>query len=121
VHVACHGAWRSDSAGKWARSAFLIARPAQLAAPVGCKPFQVVTNTVRSVSELKEWLGVIAAVLVALGSCGAGAARAATIIEDWADVKAPPPPVLKPASLDAASTALIVMDIASRCLIQYVS
>jgi nicotinamidase-related amidase len=49
-----------------------------------------------------------------LAACLALAAPAAlqaqTIIEEWASVKAPPPPELKPVTIDARQTALLVMD-----------
>ncbi len=35
---------------------------------------------------------------------------AATVIDDWANVKVPPPPELKAATLDPAATALLVLD-----------
>jgi len=38
------------------------------------------------------------------------AARAQTLIEEWGTAKFPPPPVLKPAKIDAKETALLVMD-----------
>ena len=37
-------------------------------------------------------------------------AAAQTVIEEWASVKAPPPPELKPVTIDASHTALLVMD-----------
>jgi len=37
-------------------------------------------------------------------------ARAGNIIEDWANVKAPPPPELKPVTVDAKTHAVIVFD-----------
>lgn len=40
----------------------------------------------------------------------AAPARAQSVIEEWAEAKLPPPPALKPASLDAKETALLVMD-----------
>jgi nicotinamidase-related amidase len=41
----------------------------------------------------------------------AGSAKAGNIIEDWADVKAPPAPALKPVTVDPKSTVLLVMDL----------
>ena len=38
-------------------------------------------------------------------------AGAATIIDEWANTKAEPPPMLKPATVDPKTTALIVMDL----------
>jgi nicotinamidase-related amidase len=37
-------------------------------------------------------------------------AQGQTLIEEWSTAKIPPPPVLKPAKIDAAHTALLVMD-----------
>jgi nicotinamidase-related amidase len=37
-------------------------------------------------------------------------ARAADIVSEWASVKAPPAPTLKPATLDPKTTALLLMD-----------
>jgi nicotinamidase-related amidase len=48
---------------------------------------------------------VIIAVLFA-----AHPARAQTVIDDWSQVKLPPPPALKPVTLIAKETALLVMD-----------
>ena len=41
----------------------------------------------------------------------AAPARAATIIDDWASVQAPPPPALAPAAVDPKTTALLILDI----------
>ena len=38
-------------------------------------------------------------------------ASAQTIIDEWSSVKAPPPPELKPATVDPKTTALLVMDL----------
>jgi nicotinamidase-related amidase len=51
------------------------------------------------------FVGVTAALLVA-----AVAAHAGTIIDDWANAKFPPPPLLKPVTLVPKETALLVMD-----------
>ena len=40
----------------------------------------------------------------------ANPARAQTVIDDWSQVKLPPPPALKPVTLIAKETALLVMD-----------
>jgi nicotinamidase-related amidase len=55
-----------------------------------------------------------AGVLAALTGLAIPAAQADSVIDEWATVKAPPPPELKPVSIDAASTALIVMDISTQ-------
>jgi nicotinamidase-related amidase len=56
----------------------------------------------------------IAGVLAAITGLAIPAAQADSVIDEWATVKAPPPPELKPVSIDAASTALIVMDISTQ-------
>jgi len=38
------------------------------------------------------------------------AANAATIIDEWASIKAPPPPAVKPVTVDKATTALLMLD-----------
>ena len=55
-----------------------------------------------------------AGVLAALTGLVIPAAQADSVIDEWATVKAPPPPELKPVSIDAASTALIVMDVSTQ-------
>jgi nicotinamidase-related amidase len=53
-------------------------------------------------------IGLLAAVLI---SCFASAnGYAATIIDDWANVKVPPPPELKSVTLDPKSSALLLLD-----------
>jgi nicotinamidase-related amidase len=58
---------------------------------------------------MKRYLiaAVVAAVFVA---ALAPSAQAANIIDEWANVKAPPPPELKPATVDAKTTALLLLD-----------
>ena len=51
-------------------------------------------------------LAALAAVLVY-----AAPAPAQTIIDEWASVKAPPPPALKPVTLEPKTTALLVIDL----------
>jgi nicotinamidase-related amidase len=56
--------------------------------------------------------GLLAAVMAAFAvvlSGGAGA-QAQTVIEEWSAAKFPPPPTLKPATIVANETALLVMD-----------
>jgi hypothetical protein len=43
-------------------------------------------------------------------SCGAAPARAADVIADWPSIQMPPPPTLKPATLDSKTTALLLFD-----------
>jgi nicotinamidase-related amidase len=53
--------------------------------------------------------GVAPALVLAMGLLACPAA-AQTIIEEWATVKAPPPPQLKPVTIDAKTTALLLLD-----------
>jgi nicotinamidase-related amidase len=49
--------------------------------------------------------------LIALFSAAAIApAHAQTIVDEWNSVKAPPPPALKPVTVDAKTTALLMLD-----------
>jgi nicotinamidase-related amidase len=50
------------------------------------------------------------AVAVAAALFVANPARAQTVIDDWSQIKIPPPPALKPVTLVAKETALLVMD-----------
>ena len=54
---------------------------------------------------------LIAAVIATLsfGAC-APWAHAGTIVDEWASVKAPPPPALKPVTVDPKTTALLMLD-----------
>ena len=38
------------------------------------------------------------------------AAKAATIIDEWASIKAPPPPAVKPVTVERGTTALLMLD-----------
>ena len=49
---------------------------------------------------------VAAAIVIAL----ALPAKAGDIVDEWASVKAPPPPALKPATVDPNTTALLMLD-----------
>src|ERR1700688_1467666 len=51
----------------------------------------------------------LAVALMSVAAASTGA-RAATIIDEWANVKAPPPPELKPVIVDPKTTALIMLD-----------
>jgi nicotinamidase-related amidase len=44
------------------------------------------------------------------GSLGASLEAAATIIDEWASVSVPPPPPVKPVTIDKATTALLMLD-----------
>src|SRR6185437_8589523 len=52
---------------------------------------------------------IIAATLAAV----APTAHAGNIIDEWANVKAPPPPALKPVTVDSKTYALLVIDMVS--------
>jgi nicotinamidase-related amidase len=57
---------------------------------------------------LKHLLAAAAA--LALTGLPAITARAADIVTEWASVKAPPPPELKPVTVDPKTTALLMLD-----------
>ena len=59
-----------------------------------------ITRALRSVS-----------LAVGLVVFGAASGTAQTIVDDWASIKAPPAPALKPVTLDPKTTALLVMDL----------
>lgn len=60
---------------------------------------------------IRDWRGAIGAMaFAALLFSFQGIAAAQTIIDQWSSVTAPPAPALKPANLDAKTTALLVMD-----------
>ncbi len=48
--------------------------------------------------------------LIALSTAASAPARAQTIIDEWNSVKAPPPPALKPVTVDPQTTALLMLD-----------
>jgi nicotinamidase-related amidase len=50
------------------------------------------------------------AAIAAIVLFAAGVARAQTIIDEWSEAKLPTPPTLKPVTLNAKETALLVMD-----------
>jgi nicotinamidase-related amidase len=57
------------------------------------------------------WLAFIVMAAAVFASAAPVPARAdSTIIDDWYKAKLPPPPQLKPVTLDAKTTALLVMD-----------
>jgi nicotinamidase-related amidase len=59
----------------------------------------------------------LAVAALAVGLClGAATASAQTIVDDWAAVKAPPAPELKPVTIDPKTTALLMLDfVAPNC------
>jgi len=60
-------------------------------------------------------LGAAIAVAVAAFSMTPPAARAGNIVEDWASVKAPPAPELKPVTVEPKTTALLMLDFLPYC------
>lgn len=56
----------------------------------------------------KHLIGAVATAALVASLCAG--ARAQTLIEEWASAKFPPPPALKPATIVAPETALLVMD-----------
>jgi nicotinamidase-related amidase len=59
----------------------------------------------------KGFLLRIIATIVGIASCiVVQSPQAQTIIDEWAAVKAPPPPVLKPVTIDRKTTALLMLD-----------
>ena len=58
---------------------------------------------------MKQKLIVALAVAAALAA-GSASAQAGNIVDEWASVKAPPPPALKPVTVDPKTTALLMLD-----------
>jgi nicotinamidase-related amidase len=56
----------------------------------------------------KHLIGAVATAALVASLCAG--ARAQTLIEEWANAKFPPPPAVKPATIVAPETALLVMD-----------
>jgi nicotinamidase-related amidase len=50
------------------------------------------------------------AMTIAASSFAVATARAGTVIDDWASIKAPPPPELKAVTVDPKTTALLLLD-----------
>ena len=59
---------------------------------------------------MKSRITVRTLALIAGLGLAMSAASAQTIIDEWANVKAPPAPPLKPATVDAKTTALLMLD-----------
>ena len=57
------------------------------------------------------WMTSVSGFLAALAGLCAAPTQSKNVIDEWATVKAPPPPTLKAVNVDPASTALIVMDL----------
>jgi nicotinamidase-related amidase len=54
-----------------------------------------------------------ATIALVVAGYGAAPARAADVVADWATLQVPPPPTLKPATLDPKTTALLLLDFMS--------
>ena len=54
---------------------------------------------------------LFAVATLAVASIYAAPAPAQTIVDEWANIKAPAPPELKPVTLEPKTTALLVMDL----------
>lgn len=52
--------------------------------------------------------------IIATALAFAAPARAQSVIAEWENVKAPPPPTLKPVTVDAKTTALVVLDMTNQ-------
>jgi len=53
---------------------------------------------------------LVGVLLAAVGGVAFSPARAGNVIDEWANVKAPPAPALKPVTLDAKTSALLMLD-----------
>ena len=67
----------------------------------------------KSMRRTRRRAGLIVAAICAC-MIAAGPATAQTIIEEWASVKAPPAPELKPFAADVKTTALLLLDFAKQ-------
>jgi nicotinamidase-related amidase len=66
---------------------------------------------------MKKWIeraAVLAVLVAAAAGLGGAPAQAQDILQEWATIKPPPPPAIKPVALDAKKTAVIVMDFNQR-------
>jgi nicotinamidase-related amidase len=61
-----------------------------------------------STRRLLRRLGLVAATIVYAAALSPASAQ--TIVDEWASVKAPPPPELKPVTADVKTTALLLLD-----------
>ena len=68
----------------------------------------------RRTGKARFKLSALALGLLAAGAVFTTPAAGQTIVDEWAGVKAPPAPELKPVKIDAKDTALLVLDIAKQ-------
>jgi len=60
---------------------------------------------------ISKWLRcAVASVAVAAWICGPIPARATDVVAEWSTIQIPPPPALKPVTVDPKSTALLLLD-----------
>ena len=63
---------------------------------------------------ISRWLYLGAASMaIAALACHATSARATDVIAEWSTIQMPPPPALKPVTVDSKSTALLLLDFMS--------
>ena len=56
-------------------------------------------------------IGAVVAIVAAATSAAISPTIAGNIIDEWANAKAPPPPELKPVTIDPKTTALLMLDL----------
>jgi nicotinamidase-related amidase len=59
----------------------------------------------------RSLVGLVVVATLLVSSLGSASAN---IVDDWATIKTPPPPALKPVTIDRATTALLVLDFVDR-------
>ena len=64
----------------------------------------------RNVSNILKRSALVLGLIV-LGANFADGAQGQTIVDEWASIKVPPAPVLKPVTINANDTALLVLDV----------
>jgi nicotinamidase-related amidase len=65
-------------------------------------------NHMPAISRWPRLVAAFAAILVSI--CGAVPARATDVIAEWSTIQMPPPPTLKPVTVDPKTTALFLFD-----------
>jgi nicotinamidase-related amidase len=96
-----------------ARLAVFLQAEARWAALQRMHGLPTINGRTRPQGETKMKRSIIAAALAAF-TMSILPAQAGNIVEDWAGVKAPAAPTLKPVTVDAKTTALLVMDLAKQ-------
>lgn len=62
-------------------------------------------------TQVRHVVSCVVAVVLLCGVTGVGSAAGQTIVDEWTSVKVPPPPDLKPVTIDPKVTALVILDI----------